>query len=286
MNDLADGADLRALVRGWKSRGETVGFVPTMGALHAGHLSLVERARAENDRVVVSIFVNPTQFSPGEDFEKYPRTLAHDRATLIPLAPDALFTPTAQALYPEGFSTYVDPGPLGDALCGPFRPGHFRGVATVVLKLLHLVEPDRLYLGRKDGQQLRIIEKLAADLDLPVAVIGCPTLREADGLAMSSRNAYLAPAERALAPELYRALAAVAAAFHGGESTTEILENVARERLGRVPGFELQYAEIRAWRDFSRPARVEELSILATALYIGTTRLIDNVLLDPAERPR
>ena len=216
MRTVSSPAAMRRLSARWRARGLSVGFVPTMGALHRGHLSLVERARAENDRVVVSVFVNPTQFGPQEDFSRYPRPFRRDASLCRKAGADALYHPAPGVMYPPGFSTFVEIPDLSAPLCGRSRPGHFRGVATVVLKLLNQVSPDRLYLGEKDFQQLTVLRRMVRDLDLPVAVRGCRIHRERDGLAMSSRNAYLTPQERALAPRLRAALGLCAAAARRG----------------------------------------------------------------------
>ena len=264
-----------------KRRGRSVGFVPTMGALHAGHMSLIKRARAENDLVVASIFVNPAQFAAGEDFNKYPRALAAD-VEMIQDHVDYLFAPEAGALYPGGYGTWVDvEGLSGDKLCGRFRPGHFRGVATIVLKLLNIVQPDRAYFGLKDYQQAVIIRKMARDLDVPIEIVLCPTVREQDGLAMSSRNAYLAPEQRKAAPVLYEALQAGAGLIKGGAGPEKVREEMKKILSSRPLITEIQYISV------YDPETLEELSaiektpvLLAGAIRIGDTRLIDNVLLN------
>ncbi|MFH1262487.1 MAG: pantoate--beta-alanine ligase [Pseudomonadota bacterium] len=260
-----------------------IGFVPTMGALHDGHLSLVRRSKTENPFTVMSIYVNPTQFGPNEDFDKYPRPLERDRALAEETGVDLLWTPTNHDIYPEGFSTFIEETLISRDLCGKFRPGHFRGVTTVVYHLLRTVTPDRLYLGQKDGQQLRVLEKMVDDLGLALKVVGCPTVREPDGLALSSRNAYLSADERKIAPSIYRALQEVETAFKSGERSRLELVKILQSDLGRRPELRIQYIELRRWRDFETIETVTEKSILAVAAYLGKTRLIDNLLLEPTK---
>ncbi|MDA8174900.1 MAG: pantoate--beta-alanine ligase [Nitrospiraceae bacterium] len=264
-----------------RRRGRSVGLVPTMGALHAGHMSLIKRARAENDIVVVSIFVNPAQFAAGEDFNKYPRDLASD-AGMIQDKADYLFAPEAWALYPSGYNTWVYVEGLSEGkLCGRFRPGHFKGVATIVLKLFNIIQPDRAYFGLKDYQQSVIIRKMASDLDLSVDIVLCPTIREPDGLAMSSRNAYLAPEEREAARALYEALQAGAGLVRSGAGPEKAKTEMQKILSSRPLISEIQYASV------YNPETLEELSaiektpvLLAGAIRIGNTRLIDNVLVN------
>jgi pantoate--beta-alanine ligase len=266
-----------------------LGFVPTMGALHAGHLRLVEVARRHADRVAVSIFVNPTQFGPNEDFAKYPRNLERDVELLASVGADLVFAPVAATeVYPPGEQTRVMVAKLGDHLCGPFRPGHFQGVATVVAKLFAVVGPCIAVFGRKDYQQLRIIERLAADLLLPVKVVGEPTVRDVDGLALSSRNAYLSVDERARAREIPRALAAAAAAFESGERRAEALIVPVRMALIRA-GLRLDYADVAdadQLSPFASDVLVGERALIAVAAFCGTTRLIDNLVLGEDVPPR
>lgn len=265
---------LQALSAGWRARGETIGFVPTMGALHEGHRSLVRRARRENKRVVVSIFVNPTQFGPKEDLKRYPRPFRRDLALCRAAGVDAVFAPSAAGFYPPGFQTWVTVEELSRPLCGPFRPGHFRGVATVVLKLLNAAQAHRAYFGEKDFQQLRVVERLVRDLDVPVRVVPCPTVRERDGLALSSRNRYLTPAERRAAPLLRLALRTAAQVLRSRRNAPAA-ERAARAALTRAGLRRIQYVSVvdprtlRPWGGRG-PARV------AAAIYVGRTRLIDN----------
>jgi pantoate--beta-alanine ligase len=267
----------------WRHAGDDIGLVPTMGALHAGHDSLVSRARRENQRVVVSIFVNPKQFGPREDFEKYPRPFAEDRARLETLGVDAIFHPPVDQIYPAAFKTRVDPGPLGEVLEGKSRPGHFGGVLTVVLKLLNLTQPKRAYFGQKDFQQVVLVRQLVRDFALPVRIVVVPTVREPDGLAMSSRNAYLDPGQRQLAPIVRRAVAETARAFTAGETDPIELERLTKERLAGAPGLEIDYVAVVDETTLSRPEHAVPGSVLAVAVKLGSNRLIDNVVLG-AER--
>jgi len=267
----------------WRHGGDDIGLVPTMGALHAGHDSLVSRARRENQRVVVSIFVNPRQFAPGEDFEKYPRPLEQDRARLESLGVDAIFHPPVDQIYPPAFKTRVDPGPLGEVLEGKSRPGHFGGVLTVVLKLLNLTQPKRAYFGQKDFQQVVLVRQLVRDLGFPVRIVAVPTVREADGLAMSSRNAYLDPPQRQLAPVIHQALTDAAQAFTAGETDPAPLESLTIARLAKTPGLAIDYVVVVDDTTLSRPPRAAPGSVLVVAVKLGSTRLIDNVVLG-AER--
>ncbi|MDB5220470.1 MAG: Pantoate--beta-alanine ligase [Myxococcaceae bacterium] len=273
----------RAVCDAARARGERVGLVPTMGALHEGHLALVEEARRHADFVVVSIFVNPTQFGPNEDFARYPRDLASDVAKLIEAS--AVFAPDVGTMYPPGDETRVHVGPLAAHLCGPHRPGHFEGVATVVTKLFAIAGPCTAIFGKKDYQQLAILRRVALDLFLPVKVIGFPIVREADGLALSSRNAYLSADDRQRALALSRGLFAAARAFGGGERRAGVLRGLARGEVERV-ATSIDYvtiADADALVPFDDGADVGSRAVLAIACRIGTTRLIDNVVLGEGE---
>ncbi len=263
----------------WRQSGEEIGLVPTMGALHAGHESLVARARRENGRVIVSVFVNPLQFGPNEDFARYPRPFEDDVERLETLRVDAVFHPSVQQLFPPSFKSAVDPGPLADRLEGQARPGHFRGVLTVVLKLLELAQPKRAYFGQKDIQQLLLVRQLVRDFALPVHVVACPTIRAPDGLALSSRNAYLSAGDREQAPAIFRALQAGQAAFGAGEQDPERLERMVHDRLAAVPGLVVDYVACFDEITLRRPPAAAPGNILATAGKLGSTRLIDNVVL-------
>ena len=268
---------LRARLDEARARRRRVGLVPTMGFLHAGHRSLVEHARSENDLVVVSIFVNPLQFNPGEDFDDYPRDLDHDLAVCAQAGADIAFAPAQQEMYPEPVVTSVRVGPLTDVLCGASRPGHFDGVATVVAKLFSIVGECSAYFGEKDFQQLTIVERMAKDLSLPVRVVGCPTVREPDGLALSSRNAYLSAAERAQAPVLRRALEAGAAVVEGGETDGAVVE---AEMAAVIAGASLARIDYAAAVDPASLARGRPLRgevRLLVAVRFGRARLIDNL---------
>lgn len=268
-------ADLRALVGGWKRAGETVGLVPTMGALHAGHLSLVERARAEADRVIVTIFVNPAQFNNPDDLAKYPRTEEADLSRLAPFAVDAVFAPPVPEVYPAGHATTVSVRGISDPLEGTFRPGHFDGVATVVAKLFGMSQADVACFGEKDWQQLQVVRRMAADLDIPVRVVGCPTLREPDGLALSSRNVRLSPAARARAAALPREMTAIAAALAGGETEGSAIGRARAALL--AAGFEsVDYLAIRDAATLGDPVPGAARRLLAAATIEGV-RLIDNL---------
>lgn len=263
----------------WRT-GAVIGLVPTMGALHDGHLSHVRRARARDEVVVASVFVNPTQFGPSEDLARYPRTPERDAALLDAESVDVLFMPSAEEMYPPGFATRVEVGRIGEVLEGASRPGHFAGVATVVLKLFQLVRPTRAYFGQKDAQQLAVIRQMVRDLNLPVAIVAGPTIREPDGLAMSSRNAYLNPAERRAATVLYHALTAARARYKAGERDAAALRHVMRKTVAEEPLARLDYAEVVGADTMEAPATAEAGALLVIAARIGTTRLIDNMALD------
>ena len=260
--------------------GKPLGLVPTMGALHEGHLSLVRRARSENATAAATIFVNPTQFGPGEDLAAYPRDLPRDLELLAGEGVDLVFTPTPESLYPAGFATWVDVGEIGEKLEGAVRPGHFRGVATVVCKLLSIVRPDRAYFGQKDGQQAAVIKQLTRDLDLGPEIIVCPTVREPDGLAMSSRNAYLTPEQRQAAPVVYRALSALESAWKSGIISVPELRERALDVLRSEPSVEgVDYVAVVDPGSFIELETAGLGAMALTAVRIGGVRLIDNVVL-------
>jgi pantoate--beta-alanine ligase len=259
--------------------GKRVGLVPTMGALHEGHLSLVRAAKQQCDVIVVSVFVNPTQFGPNEDFNKYPRDLDRDRELLAREGVDIVFAPATEEMYPPGATTFVTVEGLDARNEGRMRPGHYRGVATVVTKLFQIVQPDAAFFGQKDAGQLALIRKLVADLNMPVAIVGCPIVREADGLAMSSRNAYLSVAERKQALVLHRALAAVEAAYKSGERDSAALACVAQDVFATEPGVKPDYIEVLDPATLLPVARAQGETLVAVAARVGTTRLLDNVLL-------
>jgi pantoate--beta-alanine ligase len=277
----------RAACAAARASGRRVGLVPNMGALHPGHVALVEEARRRADFVAVSVFFNPTQFGPREDFARYPRSLEADAAACERAGAAAVFAPDAAAMYPPGDETRVRVGATAEPLCGPHRPGHFEGVATVVTKLLVLAGPSVAVFGRKDYQQLTVIRRLATDLFLPVEIVGMATVREADGLAMSSRNAYLSPADRLAARAIPRGLAAAAALFASGEREAGALAAAARASVTPVAS-SIDYVEVcdpvslRPWR---KGERAGERALVALALRIGTTRLIDNLVLGEEPPP-
>lgn len=268
--------ELRAVTGGWRQAGDSVAVVPTMGALHDGHLSLVAQARDACDRVIVTLFVNPTQFDRPEDLAKYPRTEDRDRAVLEPAGVDLLFMPGVDEVYPPGFATTVSVSGLTSGMCGDFRPGHFDGMATIVAKLFLMTGADRAFFGEKDWQQLQIVRRLAADLNIPIEVTGCPTVREADGLAMSSRNARLSPPDRAAAPALYAALTRAAQRLRGGEDPAPALE-AAREEILAGGFARVEYLDLRHPQTLTPLGRLDGPARLLAAAWLGPVRLIDNV---------
>lgn len=273
---VRDPAALRSAVARLRADGARVALVPTMGALHEGHIALVRAARAACPHVVVSLFVNPTQFGPNEDFARYPRDEARDGAMLAAAGTDLLYAPTVAAMYPDGFATSVSVERLASGLCGPFRPGHFDGVATVVTKLLVQCAADAAFFGEKDYQQLTLIRRLARDLDIPTAIQGVATVRDADGLALSSRNAYLSPAERKVAPELQRTLAALAETVAGGAATAPAIA-AAIARLGAAGFAPVDYVAVCDAETLEPLVRVDRPARVLAAARLGATRLIDNI---------
>ena len=269
--------ELREKISAFKDKGKSVGFVPTMGYLHEGHLSLVRKAKEENDVVVVSIFVNPTQFAPGEDFERYPRDVERDRALLEKEGVDVLFIPSVEEMYPGGFSTYVEVLNLTEGLCGAKRPGHFRGVTTVVAKLLNIVMPDKAYFGKKDYQQLKVIERMVKDLNFPVKIVGCPIVREPDGLAMSSRNVYLSLEERKAATILYRSLLLAKEYYEkGGRDAEELKEKIVSFISAEPLVKKIDYVEIVDGETLNPVEKLYPGVLVALAVFVGNARLIDN----------
>lgn len=274
-------SQLRQQLALWRQNGKRIAFVPTMGNLHAGHLSLVARARELADHVVVSIFVNPLQFGQGEDLETYPRTPYEDAEKLQQVGVDLLFRPQEVEVYPRGREglTFVEVPGISEILCGASRPGHFRGVATVVAKLFNMVQPDVACFGEKDYQQLTVLRRMVDDLNIPVKVVGVPSVREADGLAMSSRNGYLSTEERRTAPQLYQCLQEVATRLRNGERDWPQLEQQACERL-ILAGFRPDYVSIRRAADLANPEEENISLVVLGAAFLGTTRLIDNLLIN------
>lgn len=278
---------IRSAVQAARGSGRRIGFVPTMGALHAGHARLIEIARRESDFVVVSIFVNPTQFGPNEDLAKYPRTLDADRELSARVGADVIFAPNAAEMYPAGFRTSVEVQGLQDVLCGASRPGHFRGVCTVVLKLFNIVQPDLAFFGQKDAQQALIIRRMARDLDLPLEIRTVPTVREADGLALSSRNRYLSEEERRNAPVLYQSLQRAEQLIAAGERDPGKIESAIRDRLDQIPNLRIDYVRAVNSETLETPAALFGPTLIALAVDLGSTRLIDNIQLDvPATASR
>lgn len=278
MNIISSINDLRAQIRQWRLAGERIAFVPTMGNLHNGHFRLVDIARQHADRVIVSIFVNPMQFGANEDLDNYPRTLEQDCAGLTAHNADAVFTPTPDMMYPRGLDvqTYVEVPLLGDRHCGQSRTGHFRGVSTIVCKLFNLVQPDVACFGQKDYQQLAIIRQMVTDLSLPIEIIGVPTERAADGLALSSRNGYLTAEQKAQAPALYQTLQWLKQQITSGQHNYRQLEQLAAERLNNS-GFKTDYLNISDRNTLEPATTAEQPKVILAAAYIGNTRLIDNI---------
>jgi len=257
----------------------TVGLVPTMGYLHEGHLSLIHRAREECDHVIVSIFVNPTQFGPKEDLAKYPRDLERD-SRLIETDTDLLWTPTAEIMYPQGYQTWVEVESMTHPLEGAMRPGHFRGVTTIVAKLFNAIQPHKAYFGRKDAQQAAVIRQMVRDLNFPIEIVVCPIIREADGLAMSSRNVYLDPAQRKAATVLSRSLRAAKEAYENGERDADQLRQVMKDVLSKEPLAQMQYVSCADYETLEELEVVNKKALLSMAVYFGKTRLIDNFVLE------
>ena len=274
-------AEMRTLCRAARARGVRLGLVPTMGALHEGHLSLVKTAREKSDLVAASIFVNPTQFGPNEDFAKYPRTLENDCALFEQAGVELVFAPSVEEMYPKGAMTWVVVEQLSERLCGKSRPGHFRGVTTVVAKLFHIMEPDLAFFGQKDAAQVAIIRRMVRDLNMPVTIEVCPIVREADGLAISSRNAYLSPQERQSALVLYRSLMRIQKLFAGGERNSAKLIAAAKQEFAAEPAVRLDYIEVVDPETLEPEADVTKHALVAVAAFVGQTRLIDNILLEP-----
>lgn len=272
--------DVRSQVKAWKNQGLTVGFVPTMGYLHEGHQSLIKRAVEENDRVVVSIFVNPMQFGPTEDLESYPRNLEKDSALCEATGANLIFHPEPEEMYTDGFCSYVDMSVLTEELCGLSRPVHFRGVCTVVSKLFHIVTPDRAYFGQKDAQQLAIIKHMVLDLNMDVEVIGCPIIREEDGLAKSSRNTYLSSEERQAALILSKTIKLGEDMVKQGETDCNVILDAMKTNIESEPMAKIDYVKIVDSLTMQQITTIDRPILCAMAVYIGKTRLIDNFMID------
>jgi len=273
---------------GWsdaiRGEGKRIGFVPTMGYLHEAHLTLVRKARKLSDVVVASIFVNPTQFGPGEDFEKYPRDEEGDMRKLESVGVSALYMPDPSLMYPSGYQTYVEVEGVSKGLCGDYRPGHFRGVATVVLKLFNAVKPHVALFGEKDYQQLVVIRRMVRDLDIQVEIVGCELVREEDKIAMSSRNVYLSPDERLRALSLSRGLFAGKALYRSGERDAYKIREEVRRVIQASDGIDIQYVEIRDGESLGSVERIDSTAVIAVAARVGATRLIDNIILGRGEK--
>lgn len=273
-------AEVRQAVASARARGQTIGLVPTMGALHEGHASLLRTARRETGFVILSIFVNPTQFGPTEDFARYPRPLEQDLALAEKEGVDLVFFPEVKEMYPEGFGTLVEVSGLQDVLCGASRPGHFRGVATVVLKLFHIVQPDTAYFGQKDAQQARLIQQMVRDLNVPVTISVQPIVREPDGLALSSRNVYLTPEQRRQATILYRALEEGRALVQAGERSAAAVTQRLTSLIQATPGAQVDYVAVVDGLSLQPLERLHGKVLVALAVKFGATRLIDNRVMD------
>ena len=272
--------EIQAFSKAAQDAGKSIGLVPTMGALHEGHLTLMRRARQENDVVLASVFVNPTQFGPNEEFDAYPRRFEEDCAKMETVPVDAVFHPEPKEMYPEGYCTYVNvEGDITKKLCGAQRPGHFRGVATVVTKLMNLSRADRAYFGQKDAQQVVVVKRFVSDLNIPTEIVMVPIVREESGLARSSRNQYLSAEEKEAALVLSRSLKKGKAAFDGGEKDVEALKNIVRGEIGTEPTAVIDYVDIYSFPALLPIEKVAEPALLAIAVKIGKTRLIDNVIL-------
>ena len=276
MTEVLKISEIRGIIKAWKDKGFSIGLVPTMGFLHDGHLSLIQRARKQNDKVVVSVFVNPTQFGPNEDFDAYPRDIKKDLQRCESAGVDVVFAPAVADMYPSENKVYIDVEELGNGLCGAARPGHFRGVCTVVAKLFNIVKPDRAYFGEKDAQQLAIIKRMVYDLNFDVEIISCPIVREPDGLAMSSRNAYLSQQERAAALILSRALGEAKQLLLSGERDSRAAKQLMTDMISNEPLARIDYIEIVDAMSLVPVEIIKQPVLVALAVYIGKTRLIDN----------
>ena len=280
MKVLGTVKEVRDQVKRWRARGLSVGLVPTMGFLHEGHGSLISKAVEQNDRVVVSVFVNPTQFGPGEDLEAYPRDMDRDSAYCESLGANVIFHPEPSEMYDPDFTTYVNMEVLSETLCGVTRPIHFRGVCTVCTKLFNIVKPDRAYFGQKDAQQLATIRRFVRDLNFPLEIVACPIVREADGLAKSSRNTYLNAEERQAALILSKSLKKGQEAIEAGERDAQTVIGIITESLKSEPLARIDYVEVVDFENIQRTARIEGEVLVAIAVYIGKTRLIDNFIVN------
>ena len=270
--------EVREHVNAWRQAGNSIGLVPTMGFLHEGHQSLMQAAKQDNQKVIVTIFVNPIQFGPSEDLASYPRDLERDKIACEQMGVDLIFCPDASEMYFPNFNSYVDVNGLTEALCGKRRPGHFKGVCTVVTKLFNIAQPDRAYFGQKDAQQLAVIKRMVTDLNFNIEIIGCPIVRESDGLAKSSRNSYLSESERAAAVCLYQAIECAQAMIHKGEKSVSVITQTMQELIGKQPLAKVDYIEFVDLATLKSIDLLAQDSLCALAVYIGKTRLIDNFI--------
>ncbi len=277
---IADNVEqLRDILKFWRKQGLKIGFVPTMGYLHEGHQSLIKRAAEENDKVVVSVFVNKMQFGPNEDFAAYPRDLERDAKKCKEAGANLIFHPSHEEMYQSDFSSFVDMTDLTEGLCGKTRPDHFRGVCTVVTKLFNIVRPDKAYFGQKDAQQLAVITRMVRDLNMDIEIVGCPVVREEDGLAKSSRNTYLSEEERKAALVLFQSLKLAKEKIEAGETCAEAVKACICERIAVEPLAKLDYAEVVSWPNLKEVEIMDGPVLVAIAVYIGKTRLIDNFII-------
>ncbi|MWN06509.1 pantoate--beta-alanine ligase [Gilliamella sp. Pas-s95] len=278
MNVVTTIGQVREQVKAWRQAGYSIGLVPTMGYLHEGHQSLMTAAKKDNQKVIVTIFVNPIQFGPSEDLASYPRDLERDKIACEKVGVDLIFCPTASEMYDANFNSYVDVNGLTDALCGKRRPGHFKGVCTVVTKLFNITQPDRAYFGQKDAQQLAVIKRMVSDLNFDIEIIGCPIVREADGLAKSSRNSYLSECERSAAVCLYQAIECANAMIKQGEKSVTVITKAMHNLIVNQPLAKIDYIEFVDLASLTSVDMLEQDSLCALAVYIGKTRLIDNFI--------
>ena len=274
--------EIRDIVKAWRREGLTVGLVPTMGYLHEGHQSLIARSAAQNDRTVVSVFVNPIQFGPNEDLEAYPRDIERDKAAVVAAGGDVIFHPEPEEMYPPHFTSFVDTTETTELLCGAVRPVHFRGVCTVVSKIFNIVQPDRAYFGQKDAQQLATIKRFVRDLNFDIEIVPCPIVREEDGLAKSSRNTYLNPQERKAALILSKSLTIGRQLVEAGERDANVVATAIRQHLETEPLAKVDYVEVVDFQTVQRVNRIAGETLVAIAVYIGKTRLIDNFIVNQA----
>ncbi|HEX9060820.1 MAG TPA: pantoate--beta-alanine ligase [Clostridia bacterium] len=272
--------ELKLKIKELKKKNKTIGFVPTMGYLHKGHISLVEASKKENDITIISIFVNPVQFGPGEDYSSYPRDIRKDSELAFEAGVDFIFAPDVVHMYPNGYNTYIDVHEVTDVLCGKSRPGHFRGVATVVAKLFNIVEPDRAYFGQKDAQQVVVIKRMVQDLNMNVNIITCPIVREQDGLAMSSRNTYLSPDERKAATIISKSLFSANALIEKGERSTKTITDFIKGEIKKEKLAIIDYVEIYDAENLKSVDTIDCKALIAAAVKIGNTRLIDNIIVE------